>query len=481
MHRPRCLPVVLLVLLVLLALLTAHLPGSAADPPPRPNLVVIMADDLGWQDVGYHGGEIATPRIDRLAAEGVRMERFYALQECTPTRAALLTGRHPIRYGLQEGVFWHWTKGGLPLAERTLADALRAAGYATALVGKWHLGLHEPAYLPLARGFDRAYGPYGGVIDYFVHQYYQGLDWHRDGKPLVEEGYATTLFAREAERLVAAHDFAAKPLFLLFAPTAPHAPMQVPPEYVAPYATIPDELRRTYAGMTAALDEAVGRVLDALAARAVLDRTLVVFLSDNGGSSLLGGSNKPLRGAKSELWEGGVRVPAIASWPGVLPAWAVRQTPVHVIDLFPTFVRLAGGSLEQPLPLDGLDAWPAIARGEPLARQELLINAQAHQSALLAGDLKLVRTQSIEGPRVELYDVAADPGEKRDLAPRMRERVDELSDRLLAWQQEAQRPLGPYPNKLPLGYAVPTVWGEPGSPPAPVWRRNQAPRAAPAP
>jgi arylsulfatase A-like enzyme len=333
----------------------------------------------------------------------------------------------------------------------------------------------------MARGFDHAYGPYGGIIDYFVHQYYQGLDWHRDGKPLVEEGYATTLFAREAERLVAAHDFAAKPLFLLFAPTAPHGPMQVPPEYVAPYAAIPDELRRTYAGMTAALDEAVGRLLDALAARGALENTLVVFLSDNGGAPDTGGRNDPLRGKKDELWEGGVRVPAIAWWPGVLPAGKTLQAPLHVIDLFPTLVRLAGGSLEQPLPLDGLDAWPAIARGEPLARQELLINAQAHQSALLAGDLKLVRTQSVEGPRVELYDVAADPGEKRDLAPRMRERVDELSDRLLAWQQEARRPLGPYPNKLPLGFAVPTVWGEPGSPPAPVGRRLQAPNSAPAP
>jgi len=445
---------------IALAVAAAARAADRPPPPPHPNIVILLADDLGWDDVGYHGSEIKTPRIDKLAADGVQLDQFYAMQECTPARAALLTGRHPIRYGLQEGVFWPWNKVGLSLKERTLPQALREAGYATTMIGKWHLGIFEPAYLPMARGFDHHYGgPYTGLMDYFQHRYYT-LDWHRDGHPLVEEGYATTLLGREAVRVIEQHDFA-KPLFLYLAFSAPHAPPQAPPEYVQPYASIADETRRTYAGMVAALDDQIGRVLDALAKRGVLGSTLVLFASDNGGSPPHGGRNQPLRGIKAELWEGGVRVPAVAWWPGVLPSGVVEKQPIHITDVYPTLLALAGAKREQPLALDGFDVWGTLARGEPTPRKEMLINAMPKQSAIRVGDWKLVRTNNPSEFTVELFDLAKDPDEERDVSRQFPEQVDALEARLSAYQSQAVPALGPFPLNMPVGYQVPKVWGDP--------------------
>jgi arylsulfatase A-like enzyme len=360
----------------------------------------------------------------------------------------------------------------MPLDERTLAEALRAAGYATVMVGKWHLGHHEPAYLPRGRGFDHHYGIYTGIVDHFQHRYYQGLDWHRDGEPLREEGWATTLMGQEAARRVEQHDFAAKPLFLYFAPLAPHAPPQPTPELLAGYdESFGDEMRRKHAAMVTGMDDAIGLVVAALERKGVLDRTLIVFASDNGGAPALGSRNEPLRGEKDQLWEGGVRVPALAHWPGVLPAGGAVEVPLHVTDLYPTLLARAGASAEQPEPVDGLDAWPAIARGEALPREEMLINLMGRQSAIRVGDWKLVRTSG----EVELFDLSRDPGEKRNLARSQPDRLDQMQSRLLAWQQQAARPLGPYPQTLPPGFRIPTVWGDPTSPPAPIGRAASPP------
>src|SRR3954468_2487786 len=226
--------------------------GAVAEEGPRPNIVMILADDLGWADVGWHGNEIKTPHLDKLAAEGARLEQFYVQPVCSPTRAALMTGRYPMRHGLQVGVVRPWAQYGLPLDERTLPQALKEAGYETAICGKWHLGHFRREYLPTRRGFDHQYGHYNGALDYFTHVRDGGFDWHRDDRECRDEGYSTHLLAREAARLVDGHD-PARPLFLYVPFNAVHAPHQVPASYTEPYSKLKGA-RRTYAGMVAAMD-----------------------------------------------------------------------------------------------------------------------------------------------------------------------------------------------------------------------------------
>src|SRR5215203_2495784 len=212
-------------------------PAAAADTPPRPNLLFLLADDLGWGDVGFHGSEIKTPAIDALAAAGARLEQFYVQPVCSPTRAAFMTGRYPIRHGLHIGVVRPWANYGLPLEERTLPQALKTVGYATAITGKWHLGHFQPAYLPTRRGFDHQYGHYNGALDYFTHVRDGGFDWHRDDKACRDEGYSTHLIAKEAAAFVA--ETAGKKPFLLYVPfNAVHTPHQVPEDYLKPYAAL---------------------------------------------------------------------------------------------------------------------------------------------------------------------------------------------------------------------------------------------------
>ena len=360
-------------------------PGRAADAPaPRPNVVYFLADDLGWGDVGWHGSEIKTPNLDKLASAGVRLEQFYAQPVCSPTRAALMTGRYPMRHGLQVGVVRPWAQYGLPLEERTLPQALKQAGYETAIVGKWHLGHFRPEYLPTRRGFDHQYGHYNGALDYFTHVRDDGFDWHRDDREVRDEGYSTHLLAREAVRLVDEHD-QSRPLFLYVPFNGVHAPHQVPESYKAAYAHLA-EPRRTYAGMLAALDEAVGRIVEAVERKGLRKDTLFIFSSDNGGPNPgRVTSNGPLRAGKATLYEGGVRVAAFATWDGHVKAGSVVDAPLHMVDWYPTLLGLAGGSTDQPLPLDGRDAWPAIARGAPSPHGEILLNAAPRAGAIRVG------------------------------------------------------------------------------------------------
>jgi arylsulfatase A-like enzyme len=264
--------------LFLIATLTFALSSWGAQ---RPNIIYILADDLGWADVGWHGGEIRTPHLDKLADGGAKLEQFYVLPVCTPTRAALMTGRYPIRHGLQVSVVRPWAQYGLPLDERTLPQALKEAGYTTHISGKWHLGHFQPAYLPLQRGFDTQYGHYNGAIDYFTHARDGGHDWHRNDEESREKGYATSLLGDEAVRVIEQkHD--GKPFFLYLSFNAPHTPLQAPPEYVKRYSHITDKKRQVYAAMVECLDEQVGRVVVALELHALISNTLIIFSSDNG-------------------------------------------------------------------------------------------------------------------------------------------------------------------------------------------------------
>jgi arylsulfatase A-like enzyme len=433
----------------------------------NPNIVFILADDLGWRDVGYHGGEIATPHIDRLAREGTRLNQFYVQPVCSPTRSSLMTGRYPMRYGLQVGVVRPWANYGLPLEERTLAQALKEAGYFTAICGKWHLGHLSREYLPTARGFDHQYGHYNGALDYFTHVRDGGLDWHRNDEPVREEGYTTDLLADEAVRLIERHDNS-RPLFLYVPFNAVHSPFQAPPSYIDKHKHIGKRRKRIYGAMVTCMDDAIGRIVAALDARRLRDDTLIVFCSDNGGVGAVA-DNGRLRGRKAQLYEGGIRVTALAVWPGVLEAGAVVDEPLHIVDMYPTLLGLAGAKLDQPLPLDGKDAWPTIAHGKPSPHEDILLNVTPANGAIRAGRWKLVHNGNIganaagaepEENVCELFDLAEDPYEKNNLAEKHPEKLEALKRRLSRYAHAATRPNIP-PNRMPSDFKVPKVWGHP--------------------
>lgn len=454
--------------------------GLATAAPSKPNIVFILSDDQGWADVGWNGNEIQTPNLNKIAAAGAKLDQFYVLPVCSPTRAALMTGRYPMRMGLQTGVVRPYAQYGLPLEERTLAQALREAGYTTAICGKWHLGHFRREYLPTRRGFDHQYGHYNGAIDYFKLERDGGADWHRDDRACRDEGYSTSLIAREAERLIKEQP-KGKPLFLYVPFNAPHTPFQVPEEYKKPYARLP-EPRRTYAGMIAAMDEAIGRILAALDEKGIRGNTLIIFASDNGGDEpgTVAG-NGPWRGGKFTLYEGGVRVCAAAAWPGHIKPGTTVSEPVHMVDWYPTLLKLAGASLDQKLPLDGKDIWPAITEGKPSPHHEILLNAEPKRGAIRMGDWKLVLNGAAaasdgdadetaarnkgggkpgarkSGHRVELFNLAEDPYERRNLAAARPDKLKALRTRYEFLAGQAAPPLN---KPMKRGFKVPKIWGE---------------------
>jgi arylsulfatase A-like enzyme len=441
---------------LLVALLLPWLAGAA----PKPDIVFLLIDDLGYADCGFNGGkQILTPNIDRLAKAGAVLEHHYVQPVCSPTRSTLLTGRYPTRTGVYSVVTPHATWG-LPLAERTLADALKQAGYSTEIVGKWHLGEFKPEYLPLARGFEHHYGHYFGALDYYTHERVGELDWYRDGKAVKEEGYTTHLLRDEACRVIARQP-KDKPLFLYVPFNGVHGPFQVPEPYLKPYPNLKNN-RQKLAGMLAAVDEAVARIEDSLRKAGRLENTLIVFSSDNGGPTP--GDNTPLRDHKGSIYEGGVRSAAFACWPGRIPAGVRIREPMHMVDWYPTLIKLGGGSLEQKLPLDGLDVWPTITQGAPTPHDAILsVSTQGPAlAAVRMGEWKLIQAnvvaEAAEGKNgqaapkgknakatgkyesVSLYHLTADPGETKNLAAEQPERVKAMRTRLAALLKDAVPP-----------------------------------------
>lgn len=420
----------------------------------KPNIVHIIADDLGYADPGFNGGkEIQTPNLNGLAKSGAVLSSFYVQPVCSPTRASLMTGRYVAHTGVYTVIRPHATWG-LPLAERTLAQALGEAGYQTAITGKWHLGEFQPDYLPTKRGFDQQYGMWFGAIDYFTHMRDGDLDWHRNDQPCKDEGYSTHLIAKEACHFIRKRD-ASKPFFLYLPFNAVHGPLQVPESYLKPYGNLTGK-RKTYAGMLAAMDEAVGQVVAALEEQGIIDNTLIVFSSDNGGPSPgTVTDNGPLRAGKGTIYEGGIRVCAFARWPGKIPAGKVIDEPIHIIDWFPTLVKLAGGSLQQKLPLDGKDIWPVLVDGAKSPHDALLLSGVTPgHAAVRAGDWKLIQSpsgkkqKSTEGG-YQLYNLANDIGEKNDLAAMKPEKMIEMKAMLKRLLKDAV-PSGS-PNKEDAG------------------------------
>ncbi len=428
----------------------------AAETRP-PNIIVILVDDLGNADLGYRGSDIRTPNIDKLAVEGVRLESFHGEPVCTPARAALMTGRYPMRYGLQTLVIFPNHTYGLPTDERTLPQALKEAGYQTAMVGKWHLGHADQKYWPQNRGFDHFYGNLVGEVDYFTKMRGGIVDWQRDGKFFQEKVYYLPLIGDEAVKMIEKQD-KDKPFFLYFASLAPHAPYQAQKADEDRYAsTIKDPTRRTYAAMITSVDDQVGRIVAALDKRGLRENTLLIFSSDNGGprnavvasgahskeeraesgvkQESLPASNGDLRGGKGSLYEGGVRVPTIFNWPARLKPRVVNET-LHMVDVMPTVLALAGAKPNPAdKPLDGKDIWATLAEGKPSPHDDILVNVEAFRGSVIKGQWKLVKIALLPG-KTELFDLAADPGEKNNVAEQNPEVVRDLESRLISYAKQ---------------------------------------------
>jgi len=333
----------------------------------RPNIVHIVADDLGWKDVGFNGAtDIRTPHLDALARGGATFTQFYTQSMCTPTRAALMTGRYPFRYGLQTIVIPGPANYGLDTSEYLLPQCLKDAGYTTAIIGKWHLGHADFKYWPKQRGFDYQYGAMIGELDYYTHSDAGVLDWFRNNRPVKESGYTTQLIGADAAAFISRQS-ADKPFYLYLAFNAPHTPYQAPQDYIDRYRHIAEPTRRIYAGMVTCLDDEIGRVVAALDQKGLRDNTLILFHSDNGGTrnamfagqmtdlsrTVLPCDNGPYRDGKGSLFEGGSRVAACANWPGRIKPQTVNAI-IHAVDLYPTFAALAGASTAQCTPLEGV-------------------------------------------------------------------------------------------------------------------------------
>lgn len=419
-------------------------PARGAEPPGRPNIVIIVGDDMGYADVGTHGcKDIPTPHLDALARSGVRCTNGYVSGPyCSPTRAGLLTGRYQTRFGHE----FNPGAQGLPLTETTLANRLKAAGYVTGLVGKWHLG-SQPAYHPQKRGFDEFFGFLGGAHSYFPEQ---GASVLRGTDNAMEKQYLTDAFGREAVAFIDRNQ--AKPFLLCLTFNAVHTPMHATDARLKKFQSIGNTQRRTYAAMMSAMDGAVGAVLGKLRDARLEDNTLVFFISDNGGPTMVGttvnaSSNDPLRGSKRTTLEGGIRVPFFIKWPARLTGGKVYEMPIIQLDILPTVLAAAGVKADADAKLDGVDLLPYLTGAKTDRPHETLFWRFGQQMAIRQGDWKLVRYDlNADGKKggvsmAKLYNLAADIGEKNDQAAQQADKVSELQAAWDRWNKGNVPPL----------------------------------------
>jgi arylsulfatase A len=419
---------------VVLVLSLRAAPGAQTAPADRPNLILIMADDLGYADLGCYGArEIRTPNIDRLAAGGVRCTQYYASTPvCAPTRVSLLTGRYPARTSLNRNPDWKDPHDGLDPSEVTIAEVLKGAGYATGIVGKWHLG-YEKKFWPLQQGFDEYFGFISGWADYYKHTYRpEAGNWMvRNNERRDEPGYMTDLLTREAVSFIDRRAADKKPFFLHLAYNAPHTPFQPPPncEKIA-HADV-------YRAMVESLDAGVGKVLDAVDHAGIAGNTFVVFTSDHGAETG-GGNNGPLRGFKRSVYEGGIRVPFIARFAGRIPAHTTTDKIAISMDVFATFAALAGAEPPKNVVIDGKDILPMLSGKGPSPHADSpLFWAFGQQDAVRLGKWKLIREK---GKPVGLFDIPADEGETHDVSARHPGLVAEMSRQLDTWRKSMRNP-----------------------------------------
>ncbi|MCC7499362.1 MAG: sulfatase-like hydrolase/transferase [Bryobacterales bacterium] len=433
-------------------LLSAARLHAASGPP---NILLIVADDLGWADVGYHGARYRTPNIDRLARTGAELNHHYVAPVCTPTRCALLSGRYWSRFG----VTGPQNEQAMPFGTVTLASALKSRGYETCISGKWHLG-SLPEWGPLKFGFDRSYGALAGGTGPWDHRYKRGpytRNWHRNDQYIEEQGHVTDLILREALAFLDAPH--AKPFFLYLPFTAVHHPLNEPKVWVDANADI-DPDRRQYAACVQHMDDAVGKVIAALEKNGLRRNTVVVFTSDNGGQGRAGndlksypgeyedgllGENAPLRGKKGQVYEGGIRVPAFVNLPGRVPARRV-DAPIHAIDWLPTLTALAGYRPAGGLKWDGRDVWRVVTGQGTAAPRDLYWKGPGGRAyAVRSGEWKLVVEGEGESRRTELFQVGDDPYEQRDRAPSEPARVTRLEQLLAEFRKSDNDAVVPRP------------------------------------
>jgi arylsulfatase A-like enzyme len=428
---------------------------SADTSPKKPNVIVIVADDLGYGDLGFQGcKDIPTPHLDALQKRSVQCTSGYVSGPyCSPTRAALLTGVYQQRFGHEFNPGPPREKSeriGLTLDKKTLADRLKDAGYRTALVGKWHLG-HEAPFQPNRRGFDEFFGFLGGGHDYFKTGMGPNAIYRND-KPAPADGYLTDAFEREAVAFVDRN--AKNPFFFYLAFNAVHTPMQARPEDEAKFTAIKDKTRRTYAAMLSRMDEAIGKVLERLVANGIVNDTLVFFISDNGGPPVNGSNNGALNGHKATTWEGGVRVPFLVSWPGKLPEGKKYDQPVIQLDIAPTALAAASVNFSDAS-FDGVNLLPYLTGSNTGSPHDALYWRFGAQWAVRMGDWKLAKSGQFRVDRgapvadanaaetfdgAKLFNLASDVGEKNDVAAQQPEKVAELKVKWIEWTKGIAKP-----------------------------------------
>ncbi len=470
----------LLLLLCVLNFALGTAASHAQEPAgSRPNIVFMLADDMGWAQVGFNGGDPAlTPNIDRLAREGMRLTQFYTHSVCSPTRAAFLTGRYAFRtwmdwrtedfgkpsYLERLGLTLAHTPSGEPTRrihaldtkERTIAEALKEAGYFTAILGKWHCGEWLKEHLPMQQGFMHQYGHYAWGIDYYTKTIehnaparFAVYDWHRNEQPLQEEGYTTDLLAAEAERVIGAQS-AERPFFLYIAFNAVHGPLNRPPRYADQY-----DVR---SAMLKCLDDAVGRIVAAVDEHGFKRNTLIVFTNDNG--PVLEEMSRPFRGTKNTTFEGGVRVPCVVRWPGRIRPGSTNNGMMFIADWYSTFITLAGGNHQQERPVDSIDMTEMLFAGTPSPRTEIIfeVAGSVRLPTIRSGDWKLMGHM--------LLNIRDDPGETTDVAAQYPEIVERLAARL-AEVGKQRPPLGDKP--LLMDPPLPYVYGQDENRHPPKW------------
>jgi arylsulfatase A-like enzyme len=430
----------------------------AAGAADRPNILIIMCDDLGYADVGFNGSpDIRTPKMDALAAAGTICTSGYVTHPfCGPSRMGLLSGRYPHGFGGQYNLppvdlgIEEYNKLGIPESETLISTVLQDAGYHTGAIGKWHLG-EESQYHPNNRGFDDFYGFLGGGHNYFPQQYTEAyarqkaagkqhiydylIPLQHNGKPTVEEEYLTDELSRHAVSFIEQAAGKDQPFFLYLSYNAPHTPMEAKEEDLATHMHIANKQRRTVAGMMVAVDRGVGLVADALKQTGQMDNTLIVFLADNGGRADKGSSNQPLRGVKGDTWEGGFRVPMFWHWPGKIPA-RKYDYPVSSLDFYPTFAALAGADIPKGKVIEGRNILDAIQTGTDGRNGDMIFSMRHRNSysdiSARSGDWKVARH---DNQPWRLFNITADPGETTDLAVQNPERVAEMVKQAEQWSR----------------------------------------------